>query len=349
MRPHFYLTLAVLAFTFVLRWRAPVSRPAARTHGGLCSPAKPSSIATSATPVYRNPDAPTAARVEDLLARMSLAEKIGQMTQAEKNSIPPGDVATYFLGSVLSGGGGSPQPNTPAAWLAMIDAYQAQARQTPLGIPLLYGVDAVHGHNNLDGATIFPHNIGLGAAGDPALVEQVAAATAQEAAATGVNWNFAPVVAVPQDIRWGRTYEGFGEDTDLVTQLGVAFLRGTQANGVLATPKHFIGDGATTFGTSTTENYLVDQGDVQVDESTLRRLFLPPYQAAIAAGAQSIMASLAVGTAPRSMATTFCLPNYSKVSWVSTALSSPTGRPSTNCRATTTVMSSLPSMPGSIW
>lgn len=245
----------------------------------------------AATPVYRDAAAPVEARVADLLSRMSLAEKIGQMTQIEKNSIAPEDVGAYFIGSVLSGGGGSPRPNTPAAWREMVSGYQEAALATPLGIPILYGVDAVHGHNNLRGATIFPHNIGLGAAGDPALVAEIAAATAVEMQATGVHWNFAPVVAAPQDIRWGRTYEGYSEATDLVSELGAAFVRGTQGAGALATPKHFIGDGATTFGTSTTGGYLLDQGDAQVDEATLRRLFLPPYQAALAAGARSVMVS----------------------------------------------------------
>jgi beta-glucosidase len=242
-------------------------------------------------PDYRAPDAPVAARVAALLSRMSLAEKIGQMTQVEKNSITPEDVTAYFVGSVLSGGGGSPRPNTPEAWRAMVAAYQEAALATPLGIPLLYGVDAVHGHNNLRGATIFPHNIGLGATADPALVEEIARVTAAGLHATGVHWNFAPVVAVTQDIRWGRTYESYGEATALVSDLGAAFVRGTQGAGILATPKHFIGDGATAFGSSTTGGYLLDQGDARLDEATLRRVHLPPYQAALAAGARSVMAS----------------------------------------------------------
>lgn len=248
-------------------------------------------VTTAAAPLNVQPDIPIDARVSDLLSRMTLAEKIGQMTQVEKNSIAPEDVTTYFVGSVLSGGGGAPQPNTPAAWRAMVGAYQDAALATRLAIPILYGVDAVHGHNNLYGATIFPHNIGLGAAGDPALVTAIAAATAEELAATGVHWNFAPVVAVPQDIRWGRTYEGYGESTALVSELGAAFVRGTQDGGILATPKHFIGDGGTAFGSSTSGSYMLDQGDMRVDEATLRRLFLPPYAAAIDAGARSVMAS----------------------------------------------------------
>ncbi|MFO7584177.1 MAG: glycoside hydrolase family 3 protein, partial [Anaerolineales bacterium] len=249
-------------------------------------------------PAYLDSSLPAEARALDLLARMSLEEKLGQMTQVEKNSIRPDDVARYYIGSILSGGGGYPSGNnTTEGWISMVDGFQAAALETPLGIPLIYGVDAVHGHNNLKGATIFPHNIGLGAADDPELVEKIARATAEEMLATGIPWNFAPVLAVVRDIRWGRTYEAFGEDTELVTRLGIAYQNGLQAAGegdslfVLATPKHYIGDGGTTWGTSKTENWKLDQGDTQMDEATLRELFLPPYQAAVDAGAQSMMIS----------------------------------------------------------
>lgn len=237
-------------------------------------------------------------RVNDLLGRMSLEEKIGQMTQVEKGSIVLEDITNLYIGSLLSGGGGSPAVNSPDGWAAMVDEYQSYALKTRLGIPLIYGVDAVHGHNNLLGATIFPHNIGLGAAGDPELMERIGRATAQEMVATGIRWNFAPVVAVVQDIRWGRTYESYGQDPELVSTLGSAYLRGLQGGSglsdpqaVLATPKHFIGDGGTTWGSSTTSGYRIDQGDLQVDEASLRAIFLPPYQAAIQAGARSIMVS----------------------------------------------------------
>ena len=163
--------------------------------------------------VYKDPTASVEQRVEDLLGRMTLAEKIGQMTQVEKNSIKKDDIAGKFIGSLLSGGGGAPDPNTAENWLAKVNDFQGDALKTRLGIPLIYGVDAVHGHNNLRGATIFPHNIGLGAAGDADLVRQIGRATAEEMAATGIPWNFAPTVAVPQDIRWGRTYEGYAENT----------------------------------------------------------------------------------------------------------------------------------------
>ena len=198
---------------------------------------------------YRDPTLPVDERVEDLLARLSIFEKIGQMTLVDKNSIIPDDVTGFSIGGLLSGGGGYPLPNTPDAWAEMVNSFQEAALATRLGIPMIYGVDAVHGHNNVQGAVIFPHNIGLGATRNPELVEQIAQVTAQEMIATGIYWNYAPVIAVPQDIRWGRTYEGFGENTDLVTELGTAYLRGLQGDSlsdpgsVLGTPKHYIGDG----------------------------------------------------------------------------------------------------------
>jgi len=269
-----------------------------------CQPASaaitPSPSTTRAAPApssYNDASVPVEARVKDLLGRMTLAEKIGQMTQVEKNSIQPDGVTRFLLGSILSGGGGSPAQNDASHWLEMTNAYQQAALQTRLGIPLIYGADAVHGHNNLMGAVIYPQQIGLGAAADTALVKRIGRATAEEMQATGVQWDFAPVLAVPQDIRWGRTYEGYSENTALVSQLGAAFIHGLQGEklsdpaSALATAKHFIGDGGTTFGSSTSNGYLIDQGDMRVDEATLRAEFLPPYQAALEAGALSAMAS----------------------------------------------------------
>jgi beta-glucosidase len=254
---------------------------------------------------YGDPGLSAAARAADLLSRMTLEEKAGQMTLVEKNSIAPADVAALGIGGVLSGGGGSPQPNTPKAWAAMVRGFEEAALRSRLAIPLLYGADAVHGHSNVRGAVVFPHSIGLGASRDADLVERVARATAEELVASGVNWNYAPMVAVPQDIRWGRTYEGFGERTDLVSQLGVATIRGLQSTSeglgfgwpgtVLATPKHFVGDGGTTWGTSTfflQQQYMLDQGVTAADEATLRAVHLPPYAEAIRAGARCIMVSL---------------------------------------------------------
>jgi beta-glucosidase len=259
--------------------------------------------ATSDSPISTNPSQPVETRVDDLLKRMTLDEKIGQMTQVEKNSIAPGDITKYYIGSILSGGGGSPSENTVQAWYAMVEGFQKEALKTQLQIPIIYGVDAVHGHGNLLNATVFPHNIGLGAANDPELMEKIGRATAEEMLATGIPWNFAPVVAVVQDVRWGRTYEGYGEKTELVTSLSTAYLQGLQGLTdkdnpspgqsilVLATPKHFMGDGATIWGSSRTEDYKLDQGNMQAPEELVRKLFLPPYQGAVDAGARSVMAS----------------------------------------------------------
>ncbi|MBZ0279257.1 MAG: glycoside hydrolase family 3 C-terminal domain-containing protein [Anaerolineae bacterium] len=242
---------------------------------------------------YQNPDLSPDERAADLLSRMSIDEKIGQMTLVEKNSIRPNDITEMYIGGLLSGGGGYPRPNTAEAWADMVDGFQQKALETPLGIPLIYGADGVHGHSNVEGAVIFPHNIGLGATRNPELVQQVCAATASEMMATGVYWNYAPVLAVPQDIRWGRTYEGYAENTNLVSELATACIRGLQGESldVLATPKHFVGDGGTAWGSSTTNDYMIDQGVTDVDEAILRTVHLPPYQAAIDSGALSIMIS----------------------------------------------------------
>ncbi len=230
--------------------------------------------------------------VETLLSQMTLDEKIGQMVQVDSSALKDkADVQKYFLGSVLSGGNSDPDTgNTVQDWLAFVNSFQSQALQTRLKIPLIYGIDAVHGHNNVDGAVIFPHHIGLGATHDPKLVERAERVTAEEVAGTGIRWAFAPCITVPQDERWGRTYEGFGDDPKLVAKLGVAAVVGLQgeqlsaeATSVLACAKHFIGDGGTTNG--------IDQGDTICDEATLRKLYLPPYQAAIKAGVGSIMVS----------------------------------------------------------
>ena len=253
--------------------------------------------------VYTDPSQSIDVRVDDLLKRMTLDEKIGQMTQVEKGSIKPGDITKYYIGSILSGGGGLPAVNTVEAWYKMVQGYQDEALKTRLGIPMIYGVDAVHGHGNLQNATIFPHNIGLGAGNNPELVEKIGRATAEEMLATGIPWNFSPVIAVVQDVRWGRTYEGFSEDTNIVTSLGTAYIKGmqtledgdtdspSQSIFTLATPKHYLGDGATIWGSSRTGNYELDQGNMQVPEEVVRKLFLPPYESAVEAGAMNVMAS----------------------------------------------------------
>ena len=239
-------------------------------------------------------------RVAALLSQMTLDEKIGQMTQIENGSVSPDHAAAALLGSVLSGGDGNPQGvNDAQNWYDMVDGYQQAALGTRLGIPILYGADMVHGAAHLTGTTVFPHNVGLGATHDPALVRQVCAVTAAEMNAAGVRWTFGPVVAVPQDVRWGRTYEGYGENADLVSQLGTACLTGLQGksladpNTVVGDPKHFIGDGGTAFGSTTASGpggpYLIDQGVDQMDDATIAERFLPPYKAAVKSGARIVM------------------------------------------------------------
>ncbi len=245
-----------------------------------------------------------APQVRQVLAKMTLDEKIGQMTQADQQALKDiNDINKYFLGSLLSGGDSDPKAgNSLQAWTEMYDRYQSVAIKSRLAIPLLYGVDAVHGHNNVLGAVIFPHNVGLGCTRNPALVEKIARITAEEVRATGINWTFAPAVTVPQDIRWGRSYEGFSESPEIVKTLGEAAVRGLQGPdlasqlSVLACAKHFAGDGGTTWGTGvpkgkTGERYPLDRGDTRVDEQTLRRIHLPGYLTAIRAGVGSIMPS----------------------------------------------------------
>jgi beta-glucosidase len=240
-------------------------------------------------------------QVKQLLSQMTLDEKIGQMTQAEQDCIKDlNDIETYFLGSILNGGNSDPQAgNGLVAWTDLYDRLQKHALKTRLGIPLLYGVDAVHGHSNVIGAVIFPHNIGLGCTRNPAIVEKAARITAEEVRATGINWTFAPCVTVPQDERWGRTYEGFSEDPNIVKVLGQAAVRGLQGSdlsnplSILACAKHYVGDGGTTAGTGLDVggSTRLDQGDTRVDEATLRRIHLPGYITTVQAGVGSIMPS----------------------------------------------------------
>ncbi|GAA1921044.1 glycoside hydrolase family 3 N-terminal domain-containing protein [Streptomyces sodiiphilus] len=245
--------------------------------------------AAAGEPLYRDTSATVADRVEDLLERMTLDDKVGQMTQAERAAVrSPADLTRYRLGSVLSGGGSSPTPNTPGAWADMHDTYQRAALATPLGIPMLYGTDSVHGHNNLHGATIFPHNIGLGAAADPALMKEIGEITARETTATGPRWNFAPCLCVARNDRWGRTYESFGETPELASAMTTVIdgLQGPSLDApgsMLATAKHWIGDGGTTGG--------VDQGDTEISEEELRAVHLPPFREAIARDVGSVMIS----------------------------------------------------------
>ncbi len=239
---------------------------------------------------YQDPNLPVETRVEDLLARMNLDEKVGQMTQGERSNVTNAEVTSYFLGSVLSGGGSTPADNSPEGWADMYDAYQAAALSTRLGIPIIYGVDAVHGHNNVRDAVVFPHNIGLGAANDPNLMERVGAVTALEVAATGVDWTFGPCLAVVRDERWGRTYEGFAEDPEVHDNITAAYVRGfqgvdanMQGEKIVACAKHYIGDGGTTGG--------VNAGNTECNEAFLRAVHLPPYERAIEANVGTVMTS----------------------------------------------------------
>ena len=238
---------------------------------------------------YQDASQPVETRVADLLSRMSLDDKVGQMTQSERGVTATSDMTTYRIGSVLSGGGSVPSPNNATGWADMIDGLQRGALAAPLGIPMLFGVDAVHGDNNLYGATIFPHNIGLGATRDPQLVQQIGRAVAEEMAGAGQRWTFAPCLCAARDDRWGRTYESFGEVpqiptmmTTIITGLQGATL-GTGSPSVLATAKHYVGDGGTTGGK--------DQGNTQLSEADLRAIHLPPFKAAVDAGVGSVMAS----------------------------------------------------------
>lgn len=244
------------------------------------------------------------AQVNELLSKMTLEEKIGQMTQAEQDALKDiGDIETYFLGSLLSGGNSDPKAgNSLEAWTDIYDKYQARAVKTRLAIPLLYGIDAVHGHNNVLGATVFPHNIGLGCTRNSRLVERAARVTAVEVRATGVQWTFAPCVTVPRDERWGRTYEGFGEAPELARDLGEAAVRGFQGSdlsnplSVLACAKHYAGDGGTAFGTGgfehpVTKKKILDQGDTRVSEKELREIHMQGYVSTVRAGVGTIMPS----------------------------------------------------------
>ena len=244
-------------------------------------------------------DAATEARITALMARMSLEEKVGQTIQADINSITPDDLRHYPLGALLAGGNSAPHGDNrapPGDWLALIRAFRAAAMEPRPGhtpIPILFGIDAVHGHNKIKGATLFPHNVGLGAARDPELIEEIGRATAEEVSATGADWTFAPTVAVPRDVRWGRSYEGYAEEPEIVASYAAPMTLGLQGRlmpgrplapgRVMGTIKHFLGDGGTAGG--------VDQGDALIDEQTLIRVHAQGYPPAIDSGVLAVMAS----------------------------------------------------------
>lgn len=244
---------------------------------------EPGSETTLGALPYRDAALPVPERVEDLLGRMTLEEKIGQMTLVERWALQPNDIGSGRVGNVLSGGGDWPADNTPDGWVEAIDALDAQAAGSRLGIPLLYAVDAVHGFGHLPQATVFPHQIGLGATGDPELVGRVGEAVGDELAGLGIDIDYAPVVGPALDDRWGRTYETYGEDPAATSELSDAFITGLQSTGVLATAKHYLGDGATTGG--------VDRGDVDASDEEVRELLLEPYRRAVDSGVASVMVS----------------------------------------------------------
>lgn len=247
------------------------------------------------------------AQIDEILAKLTLEQKVGQVIQADSGSVTPEDVKKYRLGSVLSGGNSAPGPEPyadAATWLEAADAYfeaSIDPEGVEIAIPTIWGIDAVHGHANLKGAVVFPHNIGLGAANNPDLIEEIYKITARELRVSGHDWTFAPTLAVPQNDRWGRTYEGFSESPDIVASYGDRIVFGLQghygdddylgAERVLTSAKHFVGDGGTTDG--------VDQGDTEVSEAELRDIHAAGYFTAIAANAQTVMASFSAWNGER--------------------------------------------------
>ena len=228
-------------------------------------------------------------RANGLLAMMTLDEKVAQTLQVERKMASNALITQFSVGSVYSEGGSAPGTNSPAGWADMIDGYRAASRASRLHIPMIYGLDSVHGLGPVAGATVFPHNIGLGATRDAALVEEIARVVADESAGVGADFPFAPVIAVARNERWGRTYEAFAETTDLVTTMGIAMVKGLQFPtggtriSVLANLKHFLGDGGTANGET--------GGPVTGDEAALRAMHLEPYRATIAQRAGSVMLS----------------------------------------------------------
>ena len=274
----------------------------------------PTAAKADPSPPYMDPSLPVQDRVADLLGRMHLDEKIGQMVQTERYQVydDATPITTYKLGSILSGGGSTPAQNNPKAWADMVDRFEQAALNTRLHIPLLYGIDTVHGDGNMLGATVFPHNIGLGASRDPALVRDVEHVAAQETRATGPQWAFAPCICAARDDRWGRTYESFGEDPNLVKQMETA-IDGFQGNPpdlsapdrVLATAKHFAGDGDTTYGTASGD-YKIDQGIAQTNQQDFYNVALQQYVTAVQ--------DHHVGSV---------MPSYSSVDWTEDGLGNP--------------------------
>ena len=248
------------------------------------------------------------AKIDKLLVQMSVEQKVGQTIQAEIKSISPEDAGKYYIGSILNGGGSWPTDKSDGplgAWLSLASLFYKASMDTAdgrLAIPIIWGTDAVHGHNNVVGATLFPHNIGLGAANNPALMRDIGTATAREVAVTGIDWTFAPTVAVTQDVRWGRSYESYSEDPKIVAALSKEMVLGLQGHPaldnflsqqkVVATSKHFVGDGGTKIGTGKKDGGgLLDQGDTIVSEEELYKIHGLGHVQALGVGVQTVMAS----------------------------------------------------------
>ena len=293
MKPRWLVGVAALAVTGCATMPAETSWPAAG----------PATADPTLWPAARSPeaitDAATERAIDALIARMTVEQKVGQVIQADISTITPADLARYPLGSILAGGNSGPYGNERASaadWHKLVREFRA-ASSVPaangVAVPILFGVDAVHGHNNVPGATLFPHNIGLGATRDLDLIRRIGAVTAAEIAGTGIEWTFAPTLAVPQDPRWGRTYEGYSSDPALVAEFTremVIGLQGELAQGrplaadkVAATAKHFLADGGTERGQ--------DQGDARISEEELIRIHAAGYPVAVDAGALTVMAS----------------------------------------------------------
>jgi len=262
-----------------------------------CNNSNENNIWTSIDPLPLDPD--IEAQIDEILLKLTLEQKVGQVIQGDSDSVTPEDVKKYRLGSVLSGGNSAPGPLNYAetkAWVELADRYfnaSIDDEGVEIAIPIIWGIDAVHGHANLKGAIIFPHNIGLGAANNPELIEKIAKITAHELTVSGHDWTFAPTLAVPQDLRWGRSYEGFSEDPEIVKSYGDRIVIGLQGafgsenfmgNGkVISSAKHFLADGATENG--------VDQGDALISENELINIHAAGYYSSIPAGVQTVMAS----------------------------------------------------------
>ena len=262
-----------------------------------CNNSRVNNIWTTIDPLPLDPD--IEAQIDEILPKLTLEQKVGQVIQGDSDSVTPEDVKKYRLGSVLSGGNSAPGPLNYAetkAWVELADKYfnaSIDDEGVEIAIPIIWGIDAVHGHANLKGAIIFPHNVGLGATNNPELIEKISKITAHELTVSGHDWTFAPTLAVPQDLRWGRSYEGFSEDPEIVKSYGDRIVIGLQgafgsenfmgSGKVISSAKHFLADGATENG--------VDQGDALISEKELSNVHAAGYYSSIPAGVQTVMAS----------------------------------------------------------